>query len=356
MPSLSDDYHRYVWDGRVQLAGINPYSTPPLRARARPRAVLGTRPDQPRGAADDLPAPDAGAVPRRGGGVARGRAQDVAKEPAGASPIRAGDIPRDAPRAARRSHPLQARLRRIRPGHRGGGLAPGREEAPQAGHGALPALPCSHPADVGVGARGGGGDAVLRARRRPARPPARRLGRRRARPRRRAQGHAARTCSCRRCWAAAPHRPRFLAGFVPAFALPYVPYLLTGGSFGSLFESGSGWTGGSLLFTLLARLTTPEAARWLSLALFLGGAVWIAGSFSGREKTAEALRLDLHPAHPVPAGRARLVLADSARAGPGRRPLAAAADRHGGPARRVAAARGEAGARRDCGPSQAPPY
>ena len=25
MPSLTTDYYRYVWDGRVQLAGINPY-------------------------------------------------------------------------------------------------------------------------------------------------------------------------------------------------------------------------------------------------------------------------------------------------------------------------------------------
>jgi hypothetical protein len=81
---------------------------------------------------------------------------------------------------------------------------------------------------------------------------------------------------------------RFLAGFAPAFLLPYVPYLATGGAFGSLFQSGTGWTGGSLVFTLLARLTTPELARWLALALFIGGAVWIAGSFRGRERTAEA--------------------------------------------------------------------
>ncbi len=81
---------------------------------------------------------------------------------------------------------------------------------------------------------------------------------------------------------------RFLAGFVPAFVLPFVPYLLTGGSFGSLFESGIGWTGGSLLFTVFALLTTRAAARWLVLALFVGGALWIADSFRGREKTAEA--------------------------------------------------------------------
>src|SRR5687767_6013606 len=28
-PSLSDDIYRYVWDGRVQQAGINPYRYPP---------------------------------------------------------------------------------------------------------------------------------------------------------------------------------------------------------------------------------------------------------------------------------------------------------------------------------------
>ena len=81
---------------------------------------------------------------------------------------------------------------------------------------------------------------------------------------------------------------RLLAGFVPAFAIPYVPYLVTGGSFGSLFQSGTGWTGGSLVFGLLVRLTTAELARWLVLALFIGGALWIARSFRGREKTAQA--------------------------------------------------------------------
>jgi hypothetical protein len=81
---------------------------------------------------------------------------------------------------------------------------------------------------------------------------------------------------------------RFLAGFVPAFLIPYVPYLLTGGAFGSLFQSGTNWTGASLVFTVLALLTTPEIARWLALALFVGGALWIAGSFRGREDTAEA--------------------------------------------------------------------
>ncbi len=28
-PTLSDDIYRYLWDGRVQMAGINPYNYPP---------------------------------------------------------------------------------------------------------------------------------------------------------------------------------------------------------------------------------------------------------------------------------------------------------------------------------------
>ena len=58
---------------------------------------------------------------------------------------------------------------------------------------------------------------------------------------------------------------RFLAGFLPAFVIPYVPYLLTGGAVGSLFESGTSWTGASLVFTVLAlltRLRSPAGSRW----------------------------------------------------------------------------------------------
>jgi len=81
---------------------------------------------------------------------------------------------------------------------------------------------------------------------------------------------------------------RFLAGFLPALVLPYVPYLLSGGAFGSLFESGTGWTGGALLFALLAKIVDPEVARLLCLAVFLAGAVWIARSLRGRARTAPA--------------------------------------------------------------------
>jgi hypothetical protein len=81
---------------------------------------------------------------------------------------------------------------------------------------------------------------------------------------------------------------RLFAGFVPAFAIPYLPYVLTGGATGSLFESGTVWTGPALLFSLLARLTGPEVARVLSAFVFVAGAVWLARRLRGRASTAPA--------------------------------------------------------------------
>ena len=81
---------------------------------------------------------------------------------------------------------------------------------------------------------------------------------------------------------------RLLAGFIPALVLPYVPYLLSGGAFGSLFESGAGWTGTALLFSLLTEIVDPHIARLLCAAVFLFGAVWIARSLRGRARTAPA--------------------------------------------------------------------
>jgi hypothetical protein len=81
---------------------------------------------------------------------------------------------------------------------------------------------------------------------------------------------------------------RLLAGFIPALVLPYVPYLLSGGAFGSLFESGAGWTGTALLFSLLTEIMDPDVARLLCAAVFLFGAVWIARSLRGRARTAPA--------------------------------------------------------------------
>jgi uncharacterized membrane protein YhaH (DUF805 family) len=81
---------------------------------------------------------------------------------------------------------------------------------------------------------------------------------------------------------------RFLAGFIPALVVPYLPYLLRGGAFGSLWQSGTGWTGSSLLFSLLTIALSPQIARLLCLAVFVAGAVLIARRLRGRPRTAEA--------------------------------------------------------------------
>jgi len=81
---------------------------------------------------------------------------------------------------------------------------------------------------------------------------------------------------------------RFLAGFVPAFAIPYVPYLATGGATGSLFDSGTVWTGPALLFSLVATVTGEQPARIVCAVVFVAGAVWLARRLRGRALTAPA--------------------------------------------------------------------
>ena len=146
-------------------------------------------------------------------------------------------------------------------------------------------------------------------------------------------------CSCRRCWAGGPRPPASSPASSRRFVLPYVP-VPAHRRLASARCSRAGPAGPAArsCSPLLALLTTPEVARWLALALFIGGALWIAGSFRGREKHRRGLRLDVHAADLLPARGPRLVLAHAAGAGTRRRPLAAAADRHGRAARRVAAA------------------
>jgi hypothetical protein len=81
---------------------------------------------------------------------------------------------------------------------------------------------------------------------------------------------------------------RLLVGFLPALMLPYVPYLLSGGAVGSLFESGTGWTGGALLFAVLAHVVSSQVARLVCAVVFVCGAVWIARALRGRARTAPA--------------------------------------------------------------------
>ncbi len=79
---------------------------------------------------------------------------------------------------------------------------------------------------------------------------------------------------------------RFLAGLVPALLVPYLPYLLRGGAFGSLFESGTTWLGGSLAYAAVRVVLPAGAARAVCAALVVGGALWIAHRLPGRSATA----------------------------------------------------------------------
>ena len=285
-PSLSTDYHRYVWDGRVQQAGVNPYTYRPYehaldRVRYSGRALINHEELR------SIYPPLTQALFLGVAEVSRGIGRGVAGEPAGTSPIRADRVAGDAPQPraevilfklafgafdlatagavwllATKKLRTRATVLYL--------LCPAViVQTWESAHAEAPAmLFCVLAAALLVRRRDGwagvalGLAAALKVTPLGLLVPALLGGR------------------------ASP--ARFLAGFVPAFVIPYAPYLLTGGSFGSLFESGTGWTGGSLLFSLLAMVTTREAARWLSLAVFVGGAVWIAGSFRGREKTAEA--------------------------------------------------------------------
>lgn len=79
---------------------------------------------------------------------------------------------------------------------------------------------------------------------------------------------------------------RFLPGFVLAFGLPYLPYLLTGGargSFGSFYP-----TGNALGFYLVEKVLPQTAAAMVCGALAIGTACWISMRLHGREHTAEA--------------------------------------------------------------------
>jgi Glycosyltransferase family 87 len=81
---------------------------------------------------------------------------------------------------------------------------------------------------------------------------------------------------------------RLLAGFMPALLLPYLPYALWGGAFGSLFESGTRWLGGSLAYAA-ARVALPAGpARLVCAAVFVAGATWISWRLRGRAQTGRA--------------------------------------------------------------------
>ena len=106
--------------------------------------------------------------------------------------------------------------------------------------------------------------------------------------------------------------------------VPYVPYLLSGGAFGSLFESGTTWTGGSLVFSRSRRaLASPDVARWLCAGGLRRRRRVDRAALPRPRATAAAFAWTLDAARRLPAGGARLVLAHAAGARPRRRRVAA---------------------------------
>ena len=77
-----------------------------------------------------------------------------------------------------------------------------------------------------------------------------------------------------------------LAGFAAGAGLPYVPYLISGGALGSLTETGATPEFNSSVFYLL-RLVLPYAtARVVAAVIFLAGAVILSRRLPGRGQTA----------------------------------------------------------------------
>ncbi|MBN2205322.1 MAG: DUF2029 domain-containing protein [Thermoleophilia bacterium] len=78
----------------------------------------------------------------------------------------------------------------------------------------------------------------------------------------------------------------FLLGFVPALLLPALPYALTGGAFGSLFEAGTTWKAESAVFDVVDAVAGPATARATSVALAVAGLLALSLLFRGRAQTA----------------------------------------------------------------------
>ena len=79
-----------------------------------------------------------------------------------------------------------------------------------------------------------------------------------------------------------------LAGFAAGFTLPYVPYVLTGAVLGSLSRTDATPRSNDAGFALLSLVLPYGAARVVAAALFVAGAVLVSRRLSGRERTAAA--------------------------------------------------------------------
>lgn len=79
-----------------------------------------------------------------------------------------------------------------------------------------------------------------------------------------------------------------LAGFAAGFALPYAPYALTGAVLGSLSRTDATPRFNDAGFALLSLVLPYGAARIVAAALFVAGAVLVSRRLPGRERTAAA--------------------------------------------------------------------
>jgi uncharacterized membrane protein len=79
-----------------------------------------------------------------------------------------------------------------------------------------------------------------------------------------------------------------LAGFAAGFAVPYLPYALSGAVLGSLSQTGATPQFNDAGFALLTLVMPYATARVVAAALFVVGAVLISLRLPGRERTAAA--------------------------------------------------------------------
>ncbi len=81
---------------------------------------------------------------------------------------------------------------------------------------------------------------------------------------------------------------RFLLGLTAAFLLPYLPYAAGGAFLGSLSRTDATPEFDSSIFWLLDAVLPYATARYICVGLYIAGAVWIARAIRGREHTAKA--------------------------------------------------------------------
>jgi len=252
-PSLSDDYHRYLWDGRVQAAGINPYRYAPVdpaldsvEYSARDRINHPTLPTIYPALAQNL----FYGLARVGVGSAAGLKLVFGFFELLTAVVIAAVAGRQRRRAAVTLyllHPLVLQET----------WSSAHLEAVPVFFALLCLLMVVRHRDIGAGVALGAATALKLT---PAFLLLPALVGARVRP------------------------GRFALGFIPAFALPYAPYVLGGAFMGSLRSSGATPEFNASAFWLIQALLPYNVARLMAAALFVAGGIWLSRRYSGRER------------------------------------------------------------------------